>query len=141
MAKLCLTLYDPVDCSLPGSSVRGISQARILECVAVSFSWGSFWPRDRTHISCLAGRFFTNEPPGEPETDREAIKKENRWRRKQQPTPVFLLGKVHGQKSLESCSLWGYITEACMHEGGGKQVGSNKLVELKKKKRKESRKQ
>ena len=128
-----------MDCSLPGSSVHGISQARILECVAVSFSWGSFWPRDRTHISCLAGRFFTNEAPGEPETDREAIKKENRWRRKWQPTPVFLLGKVHGQKSLEGCSLWGYITEACTHEGGGKQVGRNKLVELKK--RKDSRKQ
>ena len=60
-AQLCLTLCDPLDCSPPGSSVHGISQARILEWVAVSSS-GSFWPRDRTCISCvscIAGRFFT----------------------------------------------------------------------------------
>ena len=38
VARSCLTLCDPVDCSLPGSSVHGISQARILEWVAISFS-------------------------------------------------------------------------------------------------------
>ena len=43
----------------PGSSVHGISLARILEWVAISFSRGSFWPRDQTHISCIAERFFT----------------------------------------------------------------------------------
>ena len=41
------TLCDSLDCSLPGSSVHGILQARILEWVAVSFSGGSFQPRDR----------------------------------------------------------------------------------------------
>ena len=41
-ALLCLTLYDPIDCSLPGSSVCGILQARILEWAAISFSSGSF---------------------------------------------------------------------------------------------------
>ena len=41
VAKLCPTLCDPMDCSLPGSSVHGISQARILEWVALSFSRGS----------------------------------------------------------------------------------------------------
>ena len=41
VTKLCLTLCDPVDCSLPGSSVQEISQARILEWVAILFSWGS----------------------------------------------------------------------------------------------------
>ena len=46
---------DPVDCSPPGSSVRGISHARILEWVAVSFSKGSSCPRDQTQLSCLAG--------------------------------------------------------------------------------------
>ena len=77
-------------------------------------------------VSCLAGRFFTNEPPGEPETDIEAIKKENRWRRKWQPTPVFLLGKVHGQRSLEGCRLQGYITEyACMRVEGNRLVAIN----------------
>ena len=39
--QLCLTLCDPMDCSLPGSSVHGILQARILEGVAICFSWGS----------------------------------------------------------------------------------------------------
>ena len=42
-----------MDCSPPGSSIHGISQARILEWVAISFSRGSFWPRDWTHISFI----------------------------------------------------------------------------------------
>ena len=41
VAQLCLTLWDPMDCSLPGSSVHGILQARILEWFAISFSKGS----------------------------------------------------------------------------------------------------
>ena len=57
---------DPMDCSLPGSSVYGFSQARILEWVAISFSRGSSQPRDQTLFSCLAGRVFTTEPPGKP---------------------------------------------------------------------------
>ena len=52
--------YDPMDCGLPGSSVQGILQARVLEWVAISFSRGSSWPRDQTQVSCTAGRFFTN---------------------------------------------------------------------------------
>ena len=44
------TLCDPMDCSLPGSSVHGIFQARVLEWVAISSSWGSSQPRDRTWI-------------------------------------------------------------------------------------------
>ena len=48
-----------MDCSSPGSSVHGILQARILEWVAISFSRGSFWPRDQIHVSCITGRFFT----------------------------------------------------------------------------------
>ena len=52
-ALLCLTLCDSMDCSLSGSSLHGIVHARILEWVAVSFSRGSFWPRDQTHISCV----------------------------------------------------------------------------------------
>ena len=42
-----------MDCSLPGSSVHGISQARILGWVAISSSMEYFWPRDQTHISCI----------------------------------------------------------------------------------------
>ena len=45
VTQLCPTLCDPVDCSLPVSSFHGILQARILECVAISFSRGSFQPR------------------------------------------------------------------------------------------------
>ena len=48
-----------MDCSLPGSSVHGILQARILEWVAIPFSRGSFQPRDQTQVSCIAARFFT----------------------------------------------------------------------------------
>ena len=58
LAQLCPTLCDPVDCSPPGSSVHGILQARILEWVAIPFSRGSSWPRDRTQVSCIAGRPF-----------------------------------------------------------------------------------
>ena len=62
--QLCLTLWDPTDCSSPGSSVPGISQTRIMEWVTISFSRGHSWPRDRTPVSCIAGGFFTTEPPG-----------------------------------------------------------------------------
>ena len=61
-----LTLCEPVDCCPPGSSDHGISQARVLEWVAISFSRGSFPPRDQTRVSCLTGKFFTTEPPGNP---------------------------------------------------------------------------
>ena len=55
----CPTLCEPMDCSLLGSSVRGISQARISKWVAIPFSWGSFWPKDWTCISCT-GRWILN---------------------------------------------------------------------------------
>ena len=57
-------LYSP-----PGPSVLGTSQARTLEEVAISSSRGSSRGRDRTHISCIAGRFFP-EPPGKPQEPR-----------------------------------------------------------------------
>ena len=58
-AQSCPTLCNPMDCSLPGSSVHGMLQVRILEWVAMPFSKGSSWPRDRTWISHSVGRFFT----------------------------------------------------------------------------------
>ena len=64
--KSCPTLCDPVDYSPPGSSVHGISQTRILEWVVISSSTGSSWISDQTRVSCLAGVFFTTEPPGKP---------------------------------------------------------------------------
>ena len=51
---LCPTLCDPMDCSPLGSSIHGILQARILEWIAISFSRGSSWPRDRTQVSCVS---------------------------------------------------------------------------------------
>ena len=66
VSKLCSILWDPTDSSTPGSFVHGISQARILKQVAISFSRGSSWPRDRTLLSCLAGGFYTTEPSGKP---------------------------------------------------------------------------
>ena len=59
LTQSCLTLCDPMDYSLPGSSVHGILQARILEWVAMPFSRGSSQPKDWTWGSCTAGRFFT----------------------------------------------------------------------------------
>ena len=53
VTKLCLTLCNPMRYSPPRSSVHGMSQARILEQVAISFSRGSSRPRDRTCVSCI----------------------------------------------------------------------------------------
>jgi len=59
VAQSCSTLGDPMDCSLPGSSIHGIFQARVLEWVAISFSRGSSRPRDQTWASRIVGRRFT----------------------------------------------------------------------------------
>ena len=59
VSQLCPTLCYPMDCSLPGSSVHGIFQARVLEWVAISFSRGYSRPRDRTQVSRTVGRQFT----------------------------------------------------------------------------------
>ena len=59
VAQPFLTLFNPVDCSLPGSSVHGILQARILEWVASSFSRGSSQTRNWIWVSRIAGRLFT----------------------------------------------------------------------------------
>ena len=53
VVQLCPTLCDPMD-----YTVHGILQARILEWVAFPFSRGSSQPRDRTQVSCIAGRFL-----------------------------------------------------------------------------------
>ena len=148
--------------SPPGSSVHGISQARILEWVAISFSRGSFWPRDQTQVFCIADRFSTvwatslltylltiiwyyrylgtckcsSEKAMAPHSSTLAWKIPwmerpgrlqsmgllrvghdwatslslftfMRWRRKWQPTPVFLPGESQGRGSLVGCRLWG----------------------------------
>ena len=59
VALSCPTLWDPMNCNPPGSSVHGILQTRIVEWVAFPFSRGSSQARDWTQVSCIAGRFFT----------------------------------------------------------------------------------
>ena len=59
VAQSCPTFCNPMDCSVPGSSIHGIFQARILEWVAISFSRRSLRPRDWIQISCIIGRRFT----------------------------------------------------------------------------------
>ena len=79
VVQLCLTAYDSIDGNLPGSPVHGIFQARILEWAAISYSKGSFQPRDRptSLVSpALAGEFFTTSSPGKPVPFNRRIRKE-----------------------------------------------------------------
>ena len=75
VAKLCLTLCNPRDYSLPGSSVHEISQARMLGWVAISFSRGSFQTRDQTHV---------------PGTGRQVL---YRWGTREAPSVRFIMTK------------------------------------------------
>ena len=79
IVKSCLTLCNPKDFSSPGFFVHGISQAIILEWVAISFFKGTSQPRDPTSpvSPALAGRFFTTKPPEKPAEYYSAIKKNN----------------------------------------------------------------
>ena len=64
VAQLCPTLRDPMDCSLPGSSLHGILQARVLEWVAISFSRGSPDPGIKPRSPAFQADAFTSEPKG-----------------------------------------------------------------------------
>ena len=59
-------LQDPMDRSLPGSSVRGILQTRMLEWIVLSFSRGPFGPWYGTRVSWIAGKVLPSEPRGKP---------------------------------------------------------------------------
>ena len=80
----CPTLWDPMDCSLPGSFVHGISQATILEQVAISFSRGSTRPKDWTHYP-MVSTLPSSLPSVPPETENSSIK----WK-------VWGTGYLHG---------------------------------------------
>ena len=58
VTQMCLTLFDTMDCSLSGSLLSVEFSGQKLECVAISFSRRSSWPRDWMCVSCIAGRFF-----------------------------------------------------------------------------------
>ena len=64
--QLCLTLCDPMDCNLPGSSVYGILQARILKWVAIPFSGDHLNPRIEPRSPTFQGDSLPSEPPGKP---------------------------------------------------------------------------
>ena len=89
VSTLCLTLCDPTDCSRPGSSVHGISQARIVEWVAISFSRGCSRPRDQNRISCISC------------IGRRVLPQVSRW-----GSPVFLVIFIYLTAWGLSCSLW-----------------------------------
>ena len=154
VAQSCPTLCDPLDYSLPGFSVHGIFQARILKWIAISSSRGSSWPRDRICVSCIASRLLTHwaimdteyiiaitsdlqtekavaphsstlawkipwmQEPGRLQSMGSLRVGQDwvtslslftfmHWRRKWQPTPVFLPGESQGRGSLVGCCLWG----------------------------------
>ena len=67
VSQSCLTLCNPMDCSLPGSSVHGFLQARILEWVAIPFSRGSSQPRIWTWSPALQADSLPSEPSGKPQ--------------------------------------------------------------------------
>ena len=70
LAQSCPTLCDPMDCSLPGSSIHGILQARTLEWVAMPSSRGSSRPRDQTQVAGIKPKLRADSlllaPPGKP---------------------------------------------------------------------------
>ena len=72
--QLCPTLCSPMDWSLPGSSIHGIFQTRILEWVAISFFRGASWPRDWTWFSHIAGRLYHLGHQGIPNLEKADLK-------------------------------------------------------------------
>ena len=117
VAQFCLTLCNPMDCNLPGSSVHGVFQARILEWVAIPFSRGFSGPRDRTHVSCFAGGFFTTSATREAQIGNDIIYWEekiwmnvNRSEQKKlfhfEPLSLRCLWGDHNKSCLEGEKRW-----------------------------------
>ena len=122
VAKSCKPFLDPRDCSPPGPGSMGFSRQEVLECVAISFSRGSSQPRDWTGVPASAGRLSPNHQgspslhihtackcyqdlPGGTLAKRCKRHSFDPWVRKipwraWQPTPVFLSGEFHEQRSL-----------------------------------------
>ena len=157
--KSCPTPSDPMDCSLPGSSIQGTFPARVLEWIPTAFlrnerwfffflhllhwqvdfyhcttglsvqemqdiwvqSLGQEYPLEKemaTHSITLAWKIPWTEEPGRLQSMGSLRVRHHwatslslftfmHWRRKWQPTPVFLPGESHGWQSLVGCRLWG----------------------------------
>ena len=105
VAQSCPTLSDPMECSLTGSSIHGIFQARVLEWGAIAFSQAAAYTI--IYKYCMIN--IRNETK-DINTDLADIKRiimelyEQLWRRQWHPTPVLLPRKSHGRRSLVGCS-------------------------------------
>ena len=105
-----LTLCNLMDCTLPGSSVHGILQARILEWVAISFSRGFSQPRYWTWVSCIAGRFFTIWATREALAYRAAICSRNTMR------STYVIYSFLGTKWEINFNIWFHsVDPKCYH--------------------------
>ena len=103
VAQSCLTFYDPMDCSPPGSSVHGIFQARILEWIATPFSRGSSQPRDELmslKSAALVGRFFTTSATWEAP---EVLTLVGWYKAFTVPEPDYQLAVSFSDTSLSGC--------------------------------------
>ena len=130
LLQLCPTLCDPMDCSLPGSSFHGIFQARVLEWGAIAFSMTSLDRILKSRDITLWTKVYIGKAMDFLVVmygcESWTIKKDEcrridafevwtslsvftfmHWRRKWQPTPVFLPGESQGRGSLVRCCLWG----------------------------------
>ena len=105
MLQLCLTLCNPMDCSLPGSSVHGIFQARILEWVAISKMWKSLEEMGRPyHITCLLRKLYAGQ--------------EATVRTRHETVDWFKIGKVVHQGCILSPCLFNFYAEYIMQNAG-----------------------
>ena len=102
------TLFDPMDCSLPSSSVHRIFQAILLEWIAISFSRGSSQPRDRTRVSRIVDRCFTVWATREVQTRWQTG--EGKWGREVENRWSTLNASVRGDNSL-GWDTWFYDLE------------------------------
>ena len=113
VAQSCPTLCNLMDYSPPGSSIHGISQARILEWVTISFSRESSQLRDWTHVSCNADRFFTLEPPWKPKNMFSLLKKKRQFIKVWLTYNNLYIFNVYRLMSLELSLLWNYQRSLC----------------------------
>ena len=141
------TLCASRDCSLPGSSVHGILQARILEWVSISSFRETSWPRNWIHVFCLGRRILYHWDTWKAQENAMGMNNPDSLlyealspgiicpglccsfrRRRWHPSPVLLPGKSYGRRSLVGCSPWGsdtterhhfHFSLSCIGEGNG----------------------
>ena len=129
VAKLCPSVCDPMDCRPPGSSVHGISQARILEWVTMSFSRGSSWPRDGTHVFCIGRQILycwaTKEALYSSRKDENTNFKKNTKKKKANPYLINPPNKPVRRSLVLACGTdeecrawWAQVTQLYLPDSG-----------------------